>query len=35
MECKAVERLGSEQRLRLWNYMRLTKICIGSVGDVD
>ena len=29
VECKAVERLGPEQRQQLWNYMRLTKICIG------
>ena len=29
VECKAIERLGSEQRQQLWNYMRLTKVCIG------
>ena len=29
VECKAVERLGTEQRQQLWNYMRLTKIRIG------
>ena len=29
VECKAVEHLGPEQRQQLWNYMRLTKICIG------
>ena len=29
VECKAVECLGSQQRQQLWNYMRLTKICIG------
>ena len=29
IECKAVERPGTEQRQQLWNYMRLTKIGIG------
>lgn len=29
IECKAVERLGKEQRQQLWNYMRLTNVCIG------
>lgn len=29
IECKAVERLGSEQRQQLWNYMRLTNVRIG------
>ena len=29
IECKAVDRLGTEHRQQLWNYMRLTKICIG------
>lgn len=26
IECKVVERLGTEQRQQLWNYMRLTGI---------
>ena len=29
LECKAIEKLGSEQRQQLWNYMRLTKVCVG------
>ena len=29
VECKATERLCSEQRQQLWNYMRLTKVRIG------
>ncbi len=29
IECKAIERIGSEQRQQLWNYMRLTRIRIG------
>lgn len=29
IECKAIERLGSEQRQQLWNYMRLSKMRIG------
>lgn len=29
IECKAIERLGLEQRQQLWNYMRLTKVRIG------
>ncbi len=29
VECKAIEHLGPEQRQQLWNYMRLTGICIG------
>ncbi len=29
IECKAVDRLGTEQRQQLWNYMRLTKMRIG------
>lgn len=29
IECKAIERLGTEQRQQLWNYMRLTNVCIG------
>lgn len=29
IECKAIERLGAEQRQQLWNYMRLTNKCIG------
>ena len=29
LECKAVEKLGNEQRQQLWNYMRLTKTRIG------
>ena len=28
-KCKAIERIGSEQRQQLWNYMRLTRIRIG------
>ena len=28
IECKAVERPGTEHRQQLWNYMRLTNICI-------
>ena len=29
IECKAAERLGTERRQQLWNYMMLTKIlCI-------
>ena len=29
VECKAVERLGPEQRQQLWNYIKKKKICIG------
>ena len=29
IKCKAIERIGSEQRQQLWNYMRLTRIRIG------
>ena len=29
IECKAIEHLGPEQRQQLWNYMRLSGICIG------
>ena len=29
IECKAVESLGTEHRQQLWNYMRLTNVCIG------
>ena len=29
VECKAIAQLGSEQRQQLWNYMRLTGVCIG------
>ena len=29
VECKAITTLGVEQRQQLWNYMRLTKVCIG------
>ena len=29
VECKAIETLGSEQRQQLWNYMRLSNVCIG------
>ena len=29
IECKAIERLGAEQRQQLWNYMRLSGIKIG------
>ncbi|MBR4522174.1 MAG: GxxExxY protein [Prevotella sp.] len=29
IECKAIEQLGPEQRQQLWNYMRLSGICIG------
>ncbi|MBQ7741953.1 MAG: GxxExxY protein [Bacteroidaceae bacterium] len=29
IECKAVDRLGTEQRQQLWNYMRLTNVCMG------
>ena len=29
IECKAVERLATEHRQQLWNYMRLTNVCIG------
>lgn len=31
IECKAIERLGPEQRQQLWNYMRLTKTRIGII----
>ena len=33
MECKAIERLGAEQRQQLWNYMRLTKTRIGILWN--
>ena len=29
VECKAIERIGNEQRQQLWNYMRLAKVRIG------
>ena len=29
VECKAIEHLGPDQRQQLWNYMRLSGICIG------
>ena len=29
VECKAIERIGNEQRQQLWNYMRLSRIRIG------
>ena len=29
VECKAIDNLCTEQRQQLWNYMRLTGICIG------
>lgn len=29
IECKAIKEITTEQRQQLWNYMRLTKICIG------
>ena len=29
IECKAIEQIGPEQRQQLWNYMRLSGICIG------
>lgn len=29
VECKAIERIGNEQRQQLWNYMRLARIRIG------
>lgn len=29
IECKAIERIGAEQRQQLWNYMRLTGIRLG------
>ena len=29
IECKAIEQLGPEQRQQLWNYMRLSGVCIG------
>ena len=29
LECKAVEKLGNEERQQLWNYMRLSKTRIG------
>ena len=33
VECKAIERIGPEQRQQLWNYMRLTKIRIGILWN--
>ena len=33
VECKAIERLGAEQRQQLWNYMRLTKTRIGILWN--
>ena len=29
IECKAIEHLGPEQRQQLWNYMRLSGVCVG------
>ena len=29
IECKAIDHIGPEQRQQLWNYMRLSGICIG------
>lgn len=29
LECKAVEKLGNEERQQLWNYMRLSNTIIG------
>jgi len=33
IECKAVEKLRSEHRQQLWNYMRLTKTRIGILWN--
>ena len=29
MECKAIEKIGTHERLQLWSYMRAAKIQIG------
>ena len=33
VECKAIERIGIEQRQQLWNYMRLTGTRIGILWN--